>query len=75
MKKTNAYSKLDLLELQAKQQEFITDLVRSRISMDLTELKSAANVQNLLRDLKKVTRTLAIKKKSSMKEVLNNGNR
>lgn len=75
MKKTNVYSNLDLLELQTKQQEFIKDLVCSRISMDLTDLKSATNLQNLLRDLKKVTRILAIKKKSAKKEVIDNANR
>lgn len=76
MKKNNPYSELDLLALQAKQQEFIKDLVTSRVSMDLTDLKSATNMQNLLRELKNVTRILAIKKNSTaVNEVNKNDSR
>lgn len=74
MKKTHDYSKLAVSELQAKQQEYIKDLVTSRISMDLTDIKSATNIQNLLRVLKTTRRFLAAKQKSSFERVIKNDN-
>lgn len=69
MKKTNPYLTQNLSELSVKKNEFIKDLVTSRLSMDLTSLTSATNMQNLLRELKTATRTAAIKKKAKAIEV------
>lgn len=69
MKKKDAYQSLNLAELQIKQQEFIKDLVSSRLSMDVSALTSATNLQNLLRELKVLARIVSIKKKAKTQEV------
>ena len=69
-KKNNSFSDLSLVDLQSKKVQFVKDLLTSRLTMDTTSLSSAANLQNLLRDLKAVNRLIAQKQATqTQKEV------
>ncbi len=59
MKQTSTYKDLTLAGLKAKQKEFTKDLLTSRLTMDVTAVSSASNLQNVLRELKIVNRLIA----------------
>lgn len=70
MKQSNTYKNLSIAELSTKKKEFLKDLLTTRLTMDVTSLSSASNIQNLMRDLKIVNRLIAHKNaKSAQQEI------
>ena len=61
--------KLSFADLHAKQKIFIKDLVSYRLSMDISTITSATNLQNLLRNLKQLKEQSQLKRRLVKQEV------